>query len=49
MEMFITFSMTCFLAVLSNLRSLNIKSSDSEDLAMILSVLFDRLINLTSE
>ena len=49
MAMLITFFMTCFWAVLSNLRSSNIKSSDSEDLPMIPSVLIDRLINLSSE
>ena len=49
MAMFITFLMTCFWTVLSNLRSSSIKSSDSDDLPMILSVLIDRLVNLTSE
>ena len=49
MAMFITVLMTCFWAVLSNLKSSNIKCSDSEDLLMIPSVLINRLINLTSE
>ena len=49
MAMFITFFKIYFWAVFSNLRSSNIKSSDSEDLPMIPSVLIDRFINLTSE
>ena len=43
--MLMIFLTMCFWAVLSNLRSSSINSSDSEDLPMIPSVLIERLTN----